>query len=158
SERPIDDSGAPIKDSDGKIMGAVLVFRDILERRKAERSAALLAEIVRSSEDAIITKNLDGIISSWNASAERMFGYAAEEVVGKPITIIIPAERLSEETFILEQLRHGRRVEHFETVRVSRSGKHIDISLTVSPIRDTAGRIIGASKIARDITESKQAE
>ncbi|PWT91295.1 MAG: hypothetical protein C5B54_05575 [Acidobacteria bacterium] len=157
-EIAIDDSGAPIRDHEGKIIGAILVFRDIAERRLADRIAANLAEIVKSSEDAIITKNLDGVITSWNRAAERMFGYTAEEAIGRSITIIIPPERLEEEQTILTRLRQGERVEHFETVRVSKDGNPIDISLTVSPMRDSEGRTIGASKIARNITERKFVE
>lgn len=158
TERPIDDSGAPIKDANGKTLGAVLIFRDITDRRRAEKERALLAEIVGSSEDAIISKNLDGRIESWNAAAERLFEYTANEALGRPITLIIPPERLEEERLILERLRRGERIEHFETVRCARSGRAVDISLTVSPVRDSEGRIIGASKIARDITERKRAE
>jgi PAS domain S-box-containing protein len=158
TERPIDDSGAPIKDPDGKVMGAVLIFRDISERRRVEKERALLAGIVESSDDAIIGKNLDGIIESWNAAAERLFGYSAGEAIGQPITIIIPPERIDEEKLILERLRRGERLEHFETVRLAKNGKALDISLTASPIRGAAGRIIGASKIARDISERKQAD
>jgi PAS domain S-box-containing protein len=155
---PIDDSGAPIKDSDGKILGAVLIFRDITERRRVEKERALLAGIVESSGDAIVGKNLDGIIESWNVGAERLFGYSADEAIGQPITIIIPPDRFDEERLILEQLRQGERIEPFETVRLSKGGQAVDISLTVSPIRSASGRIIGASKIARDIRERRRAE
>ncbi|HEY7546163.1 MAG TPA: PAS domain S-box protein, partial [Blastocatellia bacterium] len=158
SELAIDDSGAPIKSSDGKTMGAVLIFRDISERRRAERERALLAHIIESSEDAIIGKNLDGIIEAWNAAAERMYGYSASEAIGQPIAIIIPPEKIEEEQAILERLRRGERIEHFETVRQSKSGRRVAISLTVSPIRDAYGRIIGASKIARDITERNRTQ
>ncbi|MFY9835518.1 MAG: PAS domain S-box protein [Xanthobacteraceae bacterium] len=136
---------------------------DLIERGKAE--AALresneqllrLASIVESSNDAIITMNLDGVISSWNQSAERLFGYTTEEVVGKPITIYIPPERHNEEPTILARLRRGERIDHYETVRQRKDGSAIDISLTVSPIKNVEGRIIGASKIARDITERKR--
>ena len=121
-------------------------------------SPARLAAIVESSEDAIISKTLDGVIRSWNAGAERLFGYSQQEAVGQPITLIIPPERQNEERSILERLCRGERVEHFETVRVSRDGRRLDISLTISPICDKAGHVIGASKIARDITGRKQAE
>jgi PAS domain S-box-containing protein len=156
TELPIDDSGAPIRDSNGKTIGAVLVFRDVTERRNADRASALLAGIVESSQDAIISKNLNGIILSWNAGAERIFEYSASEVIGQSITILIPQDRLSEEQVILDRISRGESVEHFETVRVSRSGRLIDISLTISPLRDITGRIIGASKIARDITEQRR--
>ncbi len=158
TERPIDDSVAPMRDEGGAVVGAVLVFRDVSDRRRAEEAQARLAAIVDSSEDAIVSKTLDGIITTWNAAAERLFGYTAREAVGRPITLIIPTERHDEERGILERLRRGERVEHFETVRMAKDGRRLDISLTVSPIRDDAGRIIGASKIARDITERKAIE
>jgi PAS domain S-box-containing protein len=158
TEIPIDDSGAPIKDAEGKTIGAVLIFRDITERRRVEKDRALLAGIVESSQDAIISKSLDGIIESWNAAAEHMYEYSAGEAIGQPITIIIPEEKLEEEKFILERLRQGERIEHFETVRLTKSGTPLDVSLTVSPVRDSAGHIIGASKTARDITERKKVE
>jgi PAS domain S-box-containing protein len=123
-----------------------------------ERAKALLAGIVESSEDAIISKTLDGVINSWNGAAERLFEYTAAEAVGKPITIIIPPERLNEERLILRKLRNGERLEHFETVRITKSGRRINLSLTVSPIRDMQGKVIGASKSARDITERRNAE
>jgi PAS domain S-box-containing protein len=158
TERPIDDSAAPIRDEAGTTVGAVLVFRDVTERKRAEEARARLAAIVESSEDAIVSKTLDGVVTSWNQGAERLFGYTAAEAVGRPITLIIPPERHDEERMILDRLRRGERVEHFETVRVAKDGRRLDISLTVSPVRDDAGRVIGASKIARDITERKRAE
>jgi PAS domain S-box-containing protein len=117
-----------------------------------------VASIVESSDDAIISKDLNGIITSWNRGAERIFGYTAEEVVGKPITIVIPPDRHDEEPKILERIRSGQRVEHYETVRMRKHGSRVDISLTISPVRNTEGKIIGASKIARDITERKRSE
>ncbi|HUN75909.1 MAG TPA: PAS domain S-box protein, partial [Steroidobacteraceae bacterium] len=117
-----------------------------------------LAAIVESSDDAIVSKTLEGRIQSWNAGAERIFGYTASEVLGKSITIIIPPERLAEETQILATLRRGERIDHFETTRITKDGRRIEVSLTVSPVRDAAGVIIGASKIARDITDRKYAE
>jgi PAS domain S-box-containing protein len=158
TERPIDDSAAPMRNDSGGVLGAVLVFRDVSERKRAEEAQAFLAAIVESSDDAIVSKTLDGIIRSWNAGAERLFGYKAEEVIGRPITLIIPPERQDEEQEILARLRNGERIDHFETVRVSKQGRRIDISLTVSPVRDSAGRVIGASKVARDITDRKKAE
>jgi PAS domain S-box-containing protein len=158
SARPIDDSAAPIRDDEGRVTGSVLIFRDITERRRAEQTRALLARIVESSDDAIISKSLDGVIQSWNAAAERLFEYSAAEAIGRPITIIIPPERIEEEKLILERLRQGERMEHFETLRTSKSNRTIHVSLTVSPVVDAAGRIIGASKTARDITARKQAE
>jgi PAS domain S-box-containing protein len=158
TERPIDDSAAPIRDDSGATVGAVLVFRDVTERRRAEQTQAHLAAIVESSQDAIVSKTLNGIILSWNPGAERLFGYAPHEAIGRPITLIIPPERLDEEHEILARIARGDRIEHFETVRVSKQGRRIDISLTVSPVRDRDGRIIGASKIARDITDRKRVE
>ena len=115
-----------------------------------------LAAIVDSSSDAIVSKDLNGIVNSWNASAERIFGYTAEEMIGKSILTIIPPELREEETMILSRLRSGQRIDHFETVRVTKSGKKINVSLTISPVRDSAGNVVGASKIARDITEEKR--
>jgi PAS domain S-box-containing protein len=158
SEVPIDDSGAPIRDEEGKLIGVVLVFRDISERRRSEQAKYHLAAIVESSDDAIISKDLNGVITSWNRGAERLFGYTAEEVIGQPILILYPPDRPNEMHQILEQIKSGERVEHFETIRRSKSGKLIDVSLTVSPVLDAGGQITGASKIARDITEKKRAE
>ena len=158
TERPIDDSAAPMRDEGGTALGAVLVFRDVSDRKRAEEVRARLSAIIESTEDAIVSKTLDGVIRSWNAGAERLFGYTAEEAVGQPVTLIIPPERQDEERLILERLCRGEPVEHFETVRVAKDGRRIDVSLMISPIRDDAGQIIGASKIARDITERKRAE
>jgi PAS domain S-box-containing protein len=129
-----------------------------LQRRQAEETQALLAAIVTSSDDAIVSKTLDGVITSWNVGAERLFGYTAAEAVGRSITLIIPPERRSEEEMILSRLALGERIEHYETVRQSKQGRLLDISLTISPVRDRTGRIIGASKVARDITARKAAE
>src|SRR3984957_17303818 len=123
-----------------------------------DQRQAMLAAIIDSSEDAIISKNLEGIIQSWNRAAQRMFGYTENEVIGKHISILIPDERKHEEDIIIAQLKAGKRVEHFETIRVSRSKQELNISLTISPIRNERGEIIGASKIARDITKQKQTE
>jgi len=165
SERAIDDSAGPIRDGDGQVVGAVLIFRDITERRRLERelaerhrAALLLASIVKSSEDAIVSKSLQGIIQSWNASAERLFGYTAEEAIGKHITLIIPPDRTAEEDQIISLIRAGKRVDHFDTIRVRKNGKPIHISLTVSPVIDETGQVIGASKVAREITDRKEAE
>jgi len=164
-ERPIDDSAAPLKAPDGTVTGAVLIFRDIAERRELERqnaerlaSARFLAAIIESSDDAIVSKALDGKIQSWNAGAERLFGYSAKEAIGSPITLIVPPEREDEEDEIISTLRQEERVESFETVRVRKDGELIHVSLTMSPIRDEEGRVVGASKIARDITERKLVE
>jgi PAS domain S-box-containing protein len=157
TERPIDDSAAPMREG-GEQVGAVLVFRDVTERKRAEENLARLAAIVESSDDAIVSKSLDGTIRSWNAGAERLFGYTAEEAIGRPITLVIPPERHEEEPRILERLGRGERVDHFETVRLTKDGRRIDVSLTISPILDSDGRVIGASKVARDVTERKRAE
>jgi PAS domain S-box-containing protein len=165
AERPIDDSAAPIRSTEGDLVGCVLVFRDVTERRSLEKvhasqlaAARLLASIVESSDDAIVSKSLDGIIQSWNAAAERMFGYSAEQAVGRHISLIIPPDRLAEEDHIIACLKSGQRVDHFETVRQRSDGQPILVSLTISPLRDEAGRVVGASKIARDITDRKRAE
>ncbi|HEX6796228.1 MAG TPA: PAS domain S-box protein [Ktedonobacterales bacterium] len=131
---------------------------EIAERKRAEAAAAHLAAIVTSAEDAIASKTLDGIVTSWNASAERMFGYSAEEMIGQPILRLFPPDRVDEEDLILARIRSGQRIEHFETVRLTKSGQSLEVSLTISPIRDSAGTIIGASKIVRDITERKRME
>ena len=127
----------------------------IVCRTIAQRSTTL--RLSSSSEDAILSKDLDGVIMSWNHGAERLFGYAPGEVVGRPVTILIPGDRENEEPMILERIRRGERIEHYETVRRRKDGSLVDISLTVSPIRDPAGKVIGASKIARDITERRRA-
>jgi PAS domain S-box-containing protein len=158
TRRPIADSAAPIRHADGRTSGSVLVFRDVSQQRRAERDQAWLAAVVESSDDAIITKTLDGVISSWNAGAERVFGYTAEEAIGKPITLVIPPERIEEEREILARLRRGERVAHFDTERIAKDGRRLDISLSISPIRDKAGDIIGASKVARDMTARRAAE
>ncbi len=148
----------PIRDKEGAIVGVLNFFHDITERKNAERATSLLASIVGSSDDAIISKNLDGRITSWNNSAERIFGYTADEAIGHQITMLIPPGRLNEEVAILERLQRGERVDHFETVRVTKDGKEPNVSLTISPVKDHEGRVIGASKVARDITERKQVE
>ena len=158
TERPIDDSGAPIRGSDADLRGVVLVFRDVTERRAAEIAALRLASIVQNSDDAIISKSLDGTIMTWNEGAQRIFGYSADEIIGKSIKTLVPPELQIEEDEILGRLRRGERVYHFQTIRVSKDGRRIPVSLTSSPIRDHEGRIIGASKIARDISESQRAE
>ena len=155
---PIDFVVAPLINANGKVTHLILSGIDITERKRAEEARARLAAIVESSEDAIVSKTLDGVIRSWNAGAERLFGYSHQEAVGQPITLIIPRERQDEERAILERLCRGERVEHFETVRVSKDGRRLDISLTISPVCDDVGHVIGASKIARDISEKKRAE
>jgi two-component system, cell cycle sensor histidine kinase and response regulator CckA len=155
---PIDDSGAPITQKDGTSTGVVLVFRDVSDRKKAEESGQRLAAIVENSSDAIIGKSLDGVVISWNHAAELLFGYSAEEMIGNPITRLIPPDRPDEMKDILERIRQDERVEHYETERVTKDGRHLAVSLTVSPIRDSQGHVVGASKIARDITGQRRME
>jgi PAS domain S-box-containing protein len=141
-----------------RVKHLVTVIEDIHERKQAEQARFLLASIVESSGDAIVSKDLNGIITTWNAAAHRIFGFSAEEAIGQPIMIIIPADRHLEEAQILKRLKRGERVEHLETVRIAKDGTRLDVSLTISPVRDAQGTVIGASKIARDITERKQLE
>ncbi|TKK71589.1 PAS domain S-box protein [Ilyomonas limi] len=145
----------PLFDANGALTGAVNTLIDITDQKTDEESKARLAAIVESSHDAIVSKNLNGIIKTWNKEAEHLFGYTAAEAIGRHISLIIPRERLSEEDLIISKIRSGERVDHFETVRLTKDGKEVDISLTISPIKDDKGNIIGASKIARDITEQK---
>ena len=142
----------------GEFMHSRCFTLDVTDRRRAEEAHTLLAAIVSASDDAIISKTLDGVILSWNAGAERLFGYTSSEAVGQSIDLIIPPELRDEELQILEQLRRGERIDHFETVRVAKDGRRIHISLSISPLRDEAGRLVGASKVARDITHRMQAE
>jgi PAS domain S-box-containing protein len=148
----------PIYNSEGQFIGAVNLLVDIADRKRAEEAMQRLASIVESSDDAIVGKNLDGIITSWNKGAERIFGYLAEEIVGRSIKTLIPPEHHHEEDAIIERIRRGERVEHYETVRQRKNGSRIDVSLTISPIKDSHGKVIGASKIARDISERKKHE
>ena len=131
---------------------------DITERKRGERAARLLASIIETSDDAIVSKDLHGTVTSWNKGAERLFGYTAHDMIGKSITLLIPAGRHNEEPEIINRIRRGERFEHYETVRIRKDGSMVDISLTVSPVRDDSGKVIGASKIARDITDRKQAQ
>ncbi|HET8700813.1 MAG TPA: PAS domain S-box protein, partial [Nitrococcus sp.] len=150
--------GRVIRDASGRPRTLQGICMDVTRRKQHHESRAFLASIVESSDDAIVSKSLDGIIQSWNAAAERLFGYAAEQAVGRHIYLIIPADRIDEENQILARLRRGERIEHFDTVRQRSDGQLIHVSLTISPIRDGAGRILGASKIARDITKRMQIE
>jgi PAS domain S-box-containing protein len=146
---------------DSEINAGLTIARQLafaLERQRAAEATQRLVTIVESSDDAIISKNLDGVIQTWNRGAQRIFGYTAEEVVGKHVTVLMPPERYDEEPGILARLRRGERIDHYQTVRRRKDGTLIDVSLTVSPVRDRAGRIIGASKIARDISDQKRAE
>ena len=148
----------PLHDESGALVGAVNMLVDVTELRRAEEAGRWLAAAVECSDDAILTKDIDGVIASWNKGAERLFGYAADEVVGKPIGILIPPERYEEESDILLRIRRGVPIEHYETIRRRKDGRLIEVSLTVSPMKDATGRIVGASKIARDITERKRSE
>jgi len=136
--------------------GVAVYFRDISELKRRDELQGRLAAIVESSDDAIVSKSLDGIIQSWNAGAQRIFGWSAAEAIGRPILILIPPERHAEEASILARLRRGERIEHFETVRVTKDGRRVDVSLSVSPLRDASGRVLGASKVARDVSERKR--
>ena len=142
---------------DGHLVRMWGTQRDITAQREAEQERAYLAAIVESSDDAIVSKDLNGVVRWCNAAAERLFGYSAAELVGRPIRLIIPAERQAEEDDILNRIRGGKRVDHFQTVRRAKDGRLLDVSITVSPVRDGTGRVVGASKIARDITEQKRA-
>ncbi|MGA7430794.1 MAG: PAS domain S-box protein [Xanthobacteraceae bacterium] len=165
SERVVDFAMHPIRDQSGAIMFLHPTGVDITERKRieaelqdSEQRLRYVASIVESSDDAIVSKNLDGIITSWNRGAERIFGYTAEEAVGQPIMIVIPDDRQNEEHEILARIRRGERIDHFETLRQRRHGSLITVSLTVSPVKNAEGKIIGASKIARDITEQKRSQ
>ena len=149
---------SPLHDAAGEVVGAVNMLVDITERKHAEQVGQRLVSIVECSDDAIVSKDFNGFIKTWNGGAERLFGYTAEEVIGQPVTILIPPDRQDEESIILARIRRGERVDHYETVRRRKDGSRVEISLTVSPVRNAEGKIIGASKIARDITERKQAE
>jgi PAS domain S-box-containing protein len=147
---------SPIRDWHGRVIGASKIARDITDQKRTGAVAMHFAAMIASADDAIVSKDLNGIVQSWNPAAERLFGFTADEMIGQSITKIIPQERLDEETYVLGRIREGQSVEHFETVRQTKDGRPLDISLTVSPIRDGAGRIVGASKIARDIREHKR--
>lgn len=156
TERPIDDSASPIRDAEGNIKGVVLIFRDISERRRAERIRLRLAAIVESSDDAIFSKDLDGILTSWNQGAEQLYGYCAEEVVGKPVSILFPPDHSDELAVIMERIKFGERIEHYETIRQRKDGRRFEAAVSISPLKDESGRIIGASDITRDISERKR--
>jgi PAS domain S-box-containing protein len=158
TEVPIDDSGAPIRDERGRTSGVVLVFHDVTEQRKGERMRAHQAAIVESSSEAVIGKTLEGTVTSWNAAAERMYGYTAEEAIGRHISFIVPEELREDLADILSRLGRGERVERAETVRVTRDGSRLDMSLIISPIRDPSGHLVGASTVGRDITAQKRAD
>lgn len=148
----------PIKNIEGKVVKVCYIYKDLSIEMQAAEKQTFLAAIIESSDDAIISKDLNGIISTWNKGAENIFGYTEQEAIGKPIIMLIPAERLNEENEILDNIKKGLRVEHFQTIRVHKNGHPLDVSLTISPIKDLYGNIIGASKVARDISRQKHAE
>jgi two-component system, chemotaxis family, CheB/CheR fusion protein len=148
----------PLKNRQGEVTGAINCFYDITERKQAEAAQARLAAIVESSDDAIVSKDLNGIITSWNRGAEQLFGYTPDEAIGQVVTLLIPPDRLDEETAILERVRRAETVDHYDTVRRRKDGTLFDASITVSPIRDNQGKVVGASKIARNITERRRGE
>lgn len=150
---PISLTVSPLRDTNGAIIGASQIARDISERKQGDLTARRLAALIESSDDAIVSKDLNGIVTSWNRAAERMFGYAASEIIGRSIRTIIPDDLQTEEDMVLERIRAGAAVEHYETRRRRKNGSEILISLTVSPIFDETGAIVGASKIARDVTD-----
>jgi PAS domain S-box-containing protein len=156
SEFPVEISLSPLETEEGSFVSTAI--RDVSDRMKAEELRFRLAALVDSSDDAIVGKDLVGIITSWNHGAERIFGYTAAEAVGQPVMMLIPPGLQDEETRIVDQLKEGRRVDSFDTVRRRKDGREIDVSVTISPIRDPAGNVIGASKVARDITQRKRAE
>ncbi len=147
-----------VRGPDRRAKRFIVVIEDISQRREAEQAKYRLAAIVESSDDAIVSKDLNGIIASWNAGAQRIFEFTPEEAIGQSITIVIPPELQDEEKEIIKRLRNGERIEHFDTIRRTKSGKRLNISLTISPVKDSTGRIVGASKIARDVTQSKRIE
>jgi PAS domain S-box-containing protein len=153
TETPIDDSAAPICHVDGPLFGVVLVFRDVTGQRNAQQAASRLAAVVEQSGDAILTKNLDGVIQTWNPGAGRLFGYRAEEIVGRHVTALFPPDRLNEEDHIIGRLRQGEPVERLQTVRVAKDGRRIPVLVSVSPLKDAGGEIVGASKIIHDISD-----
>ncbi|MDA8174353.1 MAG: PAS domain S-box protein [Nitrospiraceae bacterium] len=158
TEIPIDDSGAPIRDHDGRIIGVVLVFRNITERKQAEALSGRLAALVESADDAIISKDLNGTIQSWNAGAAKLFGYSAWEAVGRDISFLIPPGHADEVHEIIRRISTGEHIDHFESLRLRKDGSTIPVSLTFSPIKDKNGKVLGVSKIAHNITERKRAE
>jgi PAS domain S-box-containing protein len=155
---PISVTISPIKDDEGTVIGASKIARDISDRRKADESRSRLAAIVDSADDAIISKTLDGIVTSWNRGAQRLFGYEEQEMIGRSILWLIPEDLRYEEDDILRKLRGGGKIEHYETTRLSKSGELREVSITISPIRNSNGDVIGASKIARDISDRKKVE
>jgi PAS domain S-box-containing protein len=157
-ETPIDDSGAPVRRHDGPVLGVVLVFRDISEQRKGQEARERLAAIVESSEDAVFSNTLQGVIRTWNVGAQRMFGYTPEEIIGKSSSLLLPSERAREEQEYLKRLTGGGRMAALETVRLTRDGRSFDASVTISALKSDDDRIVGVSQIVRDITERRRAQ
>ncbi len=155
---PVLASVSQMKDASGQVVGAAVILRDITETKRALETRLRLAAIVESSDDAIVGKDLDGGILSWNTGAERLYGYSAEEAEGKNISILVPGDRPNELSAILERVKRGERIEHYETVRVRKDGSRLDVSITISPLRDLSGTVVGASAITRDISEQKRAD
>ena len=154
----VDTTIVPTLDAEGKPRQYVAIRADITERKRVEEVRGRLAAVVESSDDAIIGKSLEGIITAWNSGAEKIFGYSSSEALGKPMQMLLPCDRQNEEPEILARIGRGEKVEHFETVRVQKYGRSIDVSVTISPIKDGNGVVVGASHIGRDITERKRAE
>lgn len=155
---PISVTISPVKDDTGVVIGASKIARDVSDRRRVDDSRFRLAAIVDSADDAIISKDLNGIIGSWNQGARRMFGYEEKEIIGQSVLRLIPKELQYEEDEILGKLRAGERIEHYETTRVRKNGERIEVSVTISPVRNSEGKVVGASKIARDISDRKHVE
>jgi PAS domain S-box-containing protein len=147
---------SPVKGQDGEVVGVSKIARDITNQKQSDQLRFWLSAIVESSDDAIVSKDLNGTITSWNQAAERIFGYTEKEVLGKSILMLVPAELHTEERTILEKLRAGERIDHFETIRLKKNNERIEVSLTISPVKDTTGRIVGASKVLRDISDRKR--
>ncbi len=158
TERPIEDTAAPIRGAEGQTLGGVLIFRDVTERRAKQKASELLAAIVESSDDAIISKSLDSIIQSWNLGAERLFGYRAEEAIGRHIGILLPPELAMDEASIIARIKRGERIVNVDTERVHRDGHRVVVSETISPVKDGEGHIIGVSKVVHDITDRRKLE
>lgn len=148
----------PLRDETGALIGAVNTLVDLTAQKQGQEAQQRLAAIVASSHDAIVSKDLNGVVTSWNEGAQALFGYAADEMIGQSITILIPADRPDEEPHILSRIRSGEKVDHFETIRVHKNGRQFPVSLTISPVHSDDGRIVGISKIARDISEQKEGE
>jgi PAS domain S-box-containing protein len=149
---------SPVCDREGKVIGVSKIARDITDQRQMEIARSRLAAIVESADDAILSKDLNGVITSWNRAAERTFGYPEEQMVGASILVLVPEELRPEEEVILRKIRNGERIDHYETIRVAKDGRRLNVSLTISPLRDASGMVVGASKVLRDVTQRKRME